>query len=60
MNTQRKQRNSEIRKQALQLLGDPQYLFRAGQKLGDLGVVGEERNRLVLFLAGSRVVGLHG
>ncbi len=45
-------RQSTVEAQALRLLNDPQFLYKAGQKIGDLGVVGEERNRLVIFLAG--------
>lgn len=36
---------------ALQLLRDPQFLYRLGQKLHEMGVVGEEKNCLTLFLA---------
>lgn len=43
---------SDMEQKVLQLLNDPQLLYRAGRKIGELGVVGEERNRLVLFLAG--------
>src|SRR5438552_11550246 len=38
-------------KAALKLLRDPAFLFRVGKRIGDLGIVGEERNRLILFLA---------
>ncbi len=34
------------------LLGKPDFLFRAGDTIGRLGVVREERNRLAVFLAG--------
>ena len=37
---------------ARQLLRDPFFLYTAIQKVGDLGVVGEERNRGVLILNG--------
>jgi hypothetical protein len=39
-------------KQAVAILKDPQFLFHVGEKIGELGVIGEERNRLILFLAG--------
>jgi|SRR5579864_1011082 len=39
-------------RKAQDLLHDPMFLYKAGQKVGDLGVVGEKRNRLVLILAG--------
>jgi len=34
------------------LLRDPSFLYKAGQKVGELGIVGEKRNRQVLILAG--------
>jgi energy-coupling factor transporter ATP-binding protein EcfA2 len=37
---------------ALRLIRDPRFLYRLGHQLRQLGVVGEERNRLVLALAG--------
>lgn len=37
---------------AKSLLKDPQFLYRASLKISSLGVVGEERNRLIVFLAG--------
>ena len=40
-----------LKQQAVQLLNDPKFLFRACQKVGELGVVGEKRNRLILLLA---------
>jgi len=43
---------SGLEEMALQLVQDAQFLFKAGQMIGKLGVVGEERNRQVLFLAG--------
>jgi len=46
------EQESNIEGKALQLTKDPQLLYKAGQKVGRLGVVGEERNRLVLILAG--------
>jgi len=41
----------EIRAAALQLLRDPTFLFRVGQKLEQLGITGEEKSRLTIFLA---------
>jgi hypothetical protein len=52
MTRSKRKRQSSVEAQALRLLNDPQFLYKAGQKIGDLGVVGEERNRLILFLAG--------
>jgi len=50
----RKIRKKETResKAVRRLLNDPLFLYRAGMAIGDLGVVGEERNRLIIFLAG--------
>jgi hypothetical protein len=36
---------------ALDLLHNPAFLFQLGQRIGTAGVVGEYRNRLVLYLA---------
>jgi hypothetical protein len=52
MNTRKKNGKNDVRRQALGLLRDPQYLYRASKKIEELGVVGEERNRLIIFLAG--------
>jgi hypothetical protein len=41
-----------VTQSALRLLRDPLFLYKLGQKVGQLGVVGEERNRLILLLAG--------
>ena len=35
---------------AQELVNDPKFLFRAGKKIGELGVVREFRNRLIVFL----------
>jgi hypothetical protein len=43
---------SDITKKARRLLADPAFLFKVGCKIEELGIVGEERNRLILFLAG--------
>jgi hypothetical protein len=52
----RKKRNDKhergLLRKARQLLRDPFFLYKAGQKVGDLGVIGEERNRQVLIVAG--------
>src|SRR5690242_1785767 len=37
---------------ARKLLSEPLFLHRTMRKIGELGVVGEEGNRLALFLAG--------
>jgi len=42
----------KIKQQAEELVRDPRFLFLAGEKVGELGVAGEERNRLILILAG--------
>jgi hypothetical protein len=54
MKRKRKQRRNivDIKAKALRLISDPRFLFRAGHKIRELGVVGEERNRLILLLAG--------
>jgi hypothetical protein len=41
-----------IRRKAESLLGDPMLLHRAMVTVGERGVTGEERNRLVLYLGG--------
>jgi hypothetical protein len=41
----------EIHAEAVKLLSDPSFLLRLGQKLEELGVVGERKNCLTLFLA---------
>jgi energy-coupling factor transporter ATP-binding protein EcfA2 len=38
-------------KAATALLNDPRFLYRVGKKIGELGVVRESRNRLIIFLA---------
>src|SRR5436190_1660699 len=43
---------ASIETRALRLIADPLFLFNAGQKIGEMGIVGEERNRLILLLAG--------
>lgn len=44
-------KNRRIERAALELLRDPKFLFNVGQEIGAAGVVGELRNRLILFLA---------
>jgi hypothetical protein len=43
---------SSIMAKATRLARDPLFLYKLGKKVGQLGVVGEERNRLILLLAG--------
>jgi hypothetical protein len=47
----KRETESDIARKARRLLADPAFLFKVGQKIEELGVVGEERNRLILFLA---------
>jgi energy-coupling factor transporter ATP-binding protein EcfA2 len=42
--------NERIVEEAQRLIG-PTFLFHAAKKIGELGVVGEVRNRLIIFLA---------
>jgi hypothetical protein len=39
----------DLKSKALKIL-DRKFLFRASQKIGELGVVGEERNRVAVFV----------
>src|SRR5438045_1573434 len=39
-------------RQPRKLLTDPAFLFRVGRKVHELGIVGERRNGVLLFLAG--------
>jgi hypothetical protein len=50
MNSETK--NAILLNKAQELLADPRFLFRACQKVKDLGVIGEERNILIFLLAG--------
>ena len=52
MKSKRDPGNSNTVEQALKLTADPLFLYKVGKKVGDLGVIGEERNRLILPLAG--------
>jgi hypothetical protein len=47
-----KKRAKKIRTAALRLIRDGMFLFRVVQKIAEMGIVGEKRNLLVLFLAG--------
>jgi hypothetical protein len=47
----KKKKQGDIFRQALDLASDPRFLFRAGQKIGELGVVGEQRTSMITFLA---------
>jgi hypothetical protein len=44
-------RNNTLIERATALINDPRFLFRAGRKIGELGIVREARNRLIIFLA---------
>ena len=44
--------SKKVRIAAHKLIEDPQFLFRVVQKIGEMGIVGEKANRLILFLAG--------
>jgi hypothetical protein len=48
----KKRSKAVLRKAALTLLRDPRIIFLVMVAVGALGVVGERRNRLILFLAG--------
>lgn len=52
MSRPRSRMTPAIHAEALRLLTDPLFLYRVGKKIGELGVIGEHRNRLILFLAG--------
>jgi energy-coupling factor transporter ATP-binding protein EcfA2 len=41
----------EVVREASELIKDRRFLFRAGKKIGELGLVGEVSNRLIVFLA---------
>jgi hypothetical protein len=46
-----KKARKRIDEEALQTLRDPRFLYNASQKVAELGVVGEKRNRLTMILA---------
>jgi hypothetical protein len=50
MKTKKPKTDKKTQAAALELLRDPKFLFQAGQQVGAAGVVGEHRNRLVLYL----------
>src|ERR1700720_579373 len=47
----RKKEVNKLRAAALMLIRDSQFLFRIGEKLRELGIVGERQNGPPLFLA---------
>jgi hypothetical protein len=47
-----RKKKSTNEEKAIKLLQDPKLLFKMGQKVAELGIVGEDSNRLVLALAG--------
>jgi hypothetical protein len=42
----------EVRAKASELVRDPRFLYRVGQKIAELGIVNENTNRAVIVLAG--------
>jgi hypothetical protein len=52
MRTKKKRRQTRFSSAALKLLRDTLFLYRLVVKVGELGVIGERRNCLILFLAG--------
>jgi hypothetical protein len=50
--SRKKRHNSGLDRKANRLLRKPSFLHKAIQKVGDLGVVGEERNRGIVILSG--------
>jgi hypothetical protein len=51
MKRKKKSPRKTIRASALRLIRDPRFLFRVVQAVAEMGIVGEKRNILVLFLA---------
>jgi energy-coupling factor transporter ATP-binding protein EcfA2 len=47
-----KAQQSAITNEARRLLSGSRFLYKAGKKIGELGVVGEELLRMIVFLAG--------
>jgi hypothetical protein len=47
----KKTKQNENEKAAAELVRDPLFLFKVVQQVGAAGVIGEEANRLILFLA---------
>jgi hypothetical protein len=52
MKTRTREMREKVRAAALTLLRDALFFFRFVQQIGELGIVGEQRNCLILFLAG--------
>jgi hypothetical protein len=54
MTHKEKKRNTKrnFRSAAMKLIRDSLFLFLVVLKIGEMGIIGEKRNRLVLFLAG--------
>jgi hypothetical protein len=51
-NDNKKSAKRKIRSAALKLIRDFLFLFRIVQKIGEMGIVGEKRNCLILLMAG--------
>lgn len=51
MKRKKSKTNKKLQATAAALLRNPKFLFEVVQRIGDAGVVGEHRNRLVLYLA---------
>jgi hypothetical protein len=55
MTKSKKRKKTKLRKidreKAISLLADPRFLYKAGKKVGELGIVGETRIILILLLA---------
>src|ERR1700674_1294221 len=52
MKSKKARRPKHFRRMAWKLARDPLFLYRLLQKIGELGIIGERRNCLILFLAG--------
>jgi hypothetical protein len=52
MRIKKTRRQNKFSSAALKLLRDPHFFYRLANKIGDLGIIGERRNCLILFLAG--------
>jgi hypothetical protein len=49
---QTKKADAQIKADANKLVSDATFLHRAMKKIGEFGIVGEEKNKLILFLSG--------
>src|ERR1700721_420282 len=49
---QKNNQNAAITKEAMRLISCPRFLYKVGQKIGQIGVVGEKHLRMIVFLAG--------